>query len=292
MLRMTGVVVLFVAIGIINLASATERGARVWSYTPEEMRNAARAYVAMRNSPDPNDFESILKAGEFKGYIAGLIDMHASKDQAIEACARRLSVNDLAGRSALLISAAPLDRSSLAVAATLVALRMSCDDKNFLDGKAPNSRMGGSKETGKSVPALPQQFQQPQSSRDREQQDTSGYVPFESQQIENGLSSFTVDNSSGAGDAIVRIYLDGKLPAVRSFFIKNGESFKAEKLKTGNYIMRYRYMGSEDTYEANRAFRLSEVHEGERIRYSNVRVTLYKVRDGNLSTKRVDPGSF
>lgn len=129
-------------------------------------------------------------------------------------------------------------------------------------------------------------------SPDREQQDVTGYIDSERQSVQAGLSSFTVDNTSGAGDAIVRIYVDGKKPAARSFFVKHGETFTAEKLKSGNYAMRYRYMGSEDTYEANKMFRLSEVKEADGVKFSKVRVTLYKVRDGNLTTKKVDPSTF
>ena len=56
--------------------------------------------------------------------------------------------------------------------------------------------------------------------------------------------------------------------------------------------MRYRYMGSDDTYEADRAFALRQEETDTGTRYSNVTVTLFRVRDGNMQTKKVPPESF
>jgi TPR repeat protein len=128
--------------------------------------------------------------------------------------------------------------------------------------------------------------------RDREQQDKTGYVPGEPRAAAGGLSVFTVDNAQGSGDAIARLYLEGRKPAVRSFFVKHGEKFTASGLRAGSYVMRYRYMGSEDTYEADRVFALTEEKTDRGTRYSRITVTLYKVTDGNLQTKKVPPEQF
>lgn len=127
---------------------------------------------------------------------------------------------------------------------------------------------------------------------DREQQDRTGYIAGAPRLAADGLSRFTVDNTNGAGDAIARLYLDGRRPAVRSFFVKQGEKFTADKLTPGTYVMRYRYMGSDDTYEADRAFALRQEETDTGTRYSNVTVTLFRVRDGNMQTKKVPPESF
>lgn len=129
-------------------------------------------------------------------------------------------------------------------------------------------------------------------SRDPDQLERTGYVPGAPLVRGEGLSKFTVDNRSGGRDAVARIYLGGQKPAVRTFFVKSSEQFTAENLASGSYVLRYRYMGSDDTYEADRIFKLEEVNEEGGRRYSTVRVTLYSVKEGNLSTKRVAAEQF
>lgn len=80
---------------------------------------------------------------------------------------------------------------------------------------------------------------------DREQQSATGYMPNEPRLANAGLSSFTVDNGRGSGDAVARLYLNGTKPAVRSMFVKRGDTFTAASLSPGSYVFRYRYMGSE-----------------------------------------------
>jgi hypothetical protein len=127
---------------------------------------------------------------------------------------------------------------------------------------------------------------------DREQQDRTGYVPGAPLSASGGLSQFTVDNTNGARDAVARLYLNGAMPAVRHFFIKRGEAFSADKLAPGTYVLRYRYMGSRKTFEADRAFLLEENRTDTGTRASDVKVTLYTVKDGNMTTKEVPPESF
>jgi TPR repeat protein len=127
---------------------------------------------------------------------------------------------------------------------------------------------------------------------DPEQQAKTGYLAGAPKNASGGLSTFTVDNSTGGRDAMVRLYLGGKKPAVRSFYIKVGEKFTSKSLMPGNYVMRYRFMGSVDTFEADNSFLLMESETENGRRFSNVTVTLYKVRDGNMTTKRVAAEEF
>jgi len=112
------------------------------------------------------------------------------------------------------------------------------------------------------------------------------------QSATGGLSSFTVDNSQGDQDVVVRLYRDGKLPAVRSFIVKKGGTYMSEKIRAGNYVMRHRRIGSDTTYEADEVFRLAETPVEGGTRFSRMRVTIYKVNDGNLRTKEVPPDQF
>ena len=122
---------------------------------------------------------------------------------------------------------------------------------------------------------------------DSEQQAKTGYLSGAPQAASGGLSTFTVDNSTGERDAVVRLYLDGRKPAARSVYIKLGEKFVSKSLIPGTYTMRYRFIGSTDTFEAENPFELSESKTETGRRFSSVTVTLYEVRDGNMKSKKV-----
>ena len=128
--------------------------------------------------------------------------------------------------------------------------------------------------------------------RDPEQQDKTGYLKDQPRSATGGLSTFTVDNRQGGKDAVARIYLNGQKPAIRSMYVKHGETFKAEAILPGTYVFRYRFIGSEDTFESDKSFQLKQTETETGTRYSNVTVTLFKVKDGNMSTRKVDPNSF
>lgn len=127
---------------------------------------------------------------------------------------------------------------------------------------------------------------------DPEQQSRSGRLAGSSRAAQGGLSTFAVDNLKGDRDAVVRLYVEGRLPAVRSFYVKLGEKFTETAIAPGTYVMRYRFIGSEDTFEAEKQFMLAESEIAGGRRYSNVSVTLFKQSDGNLSMKKVAPGQF
>ena len=114
----------------------------------------------------------------------------------------------------------------------------------------------------------------------------------EKQLAKGGLSTFTVDNTKGGGDAVVRLYRDGQRPAVRSMFVKNGEGFTAEAISPGRYRLRYRYVGNSDTFEAEETFMLSETPLEKGTRFSRITVKLYKVANGNMTVKKVNASEF
>ena len=75
-------------------------------------------------------------------------------------------------------------------------------------------------------------------------------------------------------------------------FVKNGETFTAEAVAPGAYRLRYRYIGSEDTFEAEETFTLAETKTETGTRFSRMTVTLYKVANGNMTVKKVDATNF
>ena len=128
--------------------------------------------------------------------------------------------------------------------------------------------------------------------RDAEKQSDTGYLNGSPSPVAAGLSTFTVDNKSGGADAVARIYLNGDKPAIRQIYIKTGEKFTAKDLAPGRYVLRYRFIGGEDTFEADKIFTLQEVSTDEGTRFSNVSVTLFTVANGNMKVKRVPNEKF
>jgi len=127
---------------------------------------------------------------------------------------------------------------------------------------------------------------------DPEAQNHTGYLNGTNQIAKGGLSTFKVDNTQAGGDAVVRLYRDGRKPAARSMFVKNGDSFTAEALAPGAYRLRYRYIGSADTFEAEETFTLTETRTETGTRFSRMTVTLYQVANGNMTVKKVDASEF
>jgi hypothetical protein len=127
---------------------------------------------------------------------------------------------------------------------------------------------------------------------DPEAQNHTGYLNGTKQIAKGGLSTFKVDNTKGGADAVVRLYRDGRKPAARSMFVRNGDSFTAEALAPGAYRLRYRYIGSADTFEAEETFTLTETRTETGTRFSRLTVTLYQVANGNMTVKKVDASEF
>jgi hypothetical protein len=127
---------------------------------------------------------------------------------------------------------------------------------------------------------------------DRERQKSTGYVKGAPQAAMGGMSTFSIDNKQGSSDAIGRLYKNGAKPAVRSIYVKAGETFKAQSLIAGSYVFRYRFIGSDTTYEADQQINLSESQTETGTRYSTVTVTLFKEIGGNLPVKQVPADNF
>ena len=142
------------------------------------------------------------------------------------------------------------------------------------------------------APGVMAQNNPPEKTKDSEEQDKTGYIKGQPQKATGGMSNFTVDNLQGSSDAVARVYLDGMKPAVRSMYVKKGEKFLAQSLKPGTYVFRYRFIGSDDTFESDKSFVLTETKTETGTRYSTVTVTLFKVRAGNMTSRKVDPSTF
>ena len=109
----------------------------------------------------------------------------------------------------------------------------------------------------------------------------------------NGLSTVTVDNSRHDSDVFVKlVYLDSaQAYPVRVFFIPAYSSFTLNKVRTGNYDIRYRDLSTGGLLRSE-PFSLKETETDRGVQYSNITITLYKVPHGNMHTYSISEEEF
>ncbi|RWA45663.1 hypothetical protein AU476_01105 [Cupriavidus sp. UYMSc13B] len=101
----------------------------------------------------------------------------------------------------------------------------------------------------------------------------------------SGLSTVTVDNGQNDSDVFVKLVsLDGPVarPA-RVFFIPSHGRFTVENVTAGSYDVRYQNLNS-GSRSRSEPFALEETKTFDGTQYSNITMTLYKVRNGNMHT--------
>lgn len=121
----------------------------------------------------------------------------------------------------------------------------------------------------------------------------AGYVQGYGKLHTNGLSAVTVDNSQNDSDVFVKLVsLNGSQAyPVRTFYIPGHGSFTLSKVTAGSYDIRYRDLGS-GSLSRSESFRLEETPKDNGTEFSNMTMTLYKVRNGNMQTYNLAEGEF
>ncbi|MGY4379752.1 J domain-containing protein [Bradyrhizobium barranii] len=121
----------------------------------------------------------------------------------------------------------------------------------------------------------------------------AAYVPGYSRLNTDGNSRVTVDNGQNDSDVFVKlISLDiANAFPVRQFYIPAGRSFTLENVRQGRYDVRYRDLNS-GALSRSEQFSLTETRTYEGIRYSDMSLTLYKVRNGNMQTYTLADDEF
>lgn len=113
----------------------------------------------------------------------------------------------------------------------------------------------------------------------------AAYIPGYKKLHSDGLSKVTVDNSQNGTEVFVKLVsLDGaKAYPVRQFYIPGHSSFTVNKVRAGNYDVRCRYLDN-GRLSRSESFTLKETETETGIRFSNLELTLYKVKDGNMKS--------
>lgn len=121
----------------------------------------------------------------------------------------------------------------------------------------------------------------------------SGYVDGYPYAFTDGYSNITIDNTQNDFDVFIKLFsLDIEKPKpVRVIFIRAKEQFVIEKIRAGNYDVRYRNLDTGNLFRSE-PLQLQEFRTPTGIRFSNVTLTLYKLRNGNAQTYTISEGEF
>ncbi len=128
---MRKIIRVFFLLTIFCICSQTSFAAdKYWSYTMEEMHNMASAYKKYWNDKDINDPETLLMAGQFKGYVAAILDSSFPKEEIVIKCTKKYSVPFIAMRAADRLTLS-LNKSANASKVLRFAVLFVCDEKSL-----------------------------------------------------------------------------------------------------------------------------------------------------------------
>jgi hypothetical protein len=114
---------------------------------------------------------------------------------------------------------------------------------------------------------------------------SSAYINGYQRLHNDGLSTVTIDNTRNDSDVFVKLVsLNGpQAYPVRTFFVAGRGTFTLNQMAAGNYDIRYRDL-STGGLSRTEAFSLEEAPSYNGTQFSNITMTLYKVRNGNMQT--------
>lgn len=122
---------------------------------------------------------------------------------------------------------------------------------------------------------------------------SAGYVKGYKRLHTGGLSTVKVDNSKNDSDVFVKLVSLDSAQAypVRQFYIPAFSSFTLNKVTAGSYDIRYRDLDN-GGLSRSEAFDLKEIQSYDGVQYSNITMTLYKVKNGNMQTYGLSEAEF
>jgi hypothetical protein len=117
------------------------------------------------------------------------------------------------------------------------------------------------------------------------------YVSGTKQMNMDGHGIVTIDNTRNDAPVYVRIWsLNGSPYPVRCFTIASGDKFSAQNLTQGQYDVRYKFLYENqdaETGSKSDPFNMEETRTETGVRYHEMTLTLYKVRNGNARTTTI-----
>lgn len=122
---------------------------------------------------------------------------------------------------------------------------------------------------------------------------TAAYVSGFPQRAAGGLSKLTIDNTNSGSDVHVKLcrFSFSACDGLRQVFIPAGSSFTIKGIAAGKYDVRYRDLTS-GSLAMSDMIELEQFEVDGGTRFSVVRLTLYKVAQGNTTFVPVAESQF
>lgn len=108
-----------------------------------------------------------------------------------------------------------------------------------------------------------------------------------------GRSTMTVDNAANDTAVLVKLYPTGVPNAApaRVFTIRAKDSWTESEIRAGTYELRYEDLAS-NAFTKTESLTLNERHVEGGVEFSRLKVTLYKVKNGNMKTQPIAKSEF
>ena len=122
---------------------------------------------------------------------------------------------------------------------------------------------------------------------------SSGYVSGYQVKAKTGLSTVRFDNSQGNFDLFIKLFtLSSERPqTIRAFLVKQGQEFTIENVTRGTYDVRYRNLSTCKLFRTKK-FKLKEEKTSDRIQFSRIELTTYKVPQGTSHHESIKEEDF
>jgi hypothetical protein len=123
--------------------------------------------------------------------------------------------------------------------------------------------------------------------------DRAAYLDGFARRASSGLTTIKIDNANGGADVYVKLCQSstGKCDGLRHVFIPQGASFTMRNITPGWYDIRYRSLDN-GALAKSQPMQLRQIDEENRTRYSNVTLTLYRIKGGNTSFEGLSEEKF
>lgn len=121
----------------------------------------------------------------------------------------------------------------------------------------------------------------------------AGYIQGYQHLNNTGYSSLKIDNTRGMGQVMVKLVYHARnsVYPVRVLYIPRGEFFVLNNINSGKYDVRYTILETGEIFKSLPIY-LEEKVVGNRIQFSNHRMTLYGVPNGNSPRTKIGPSEF
>lgn len=120
----------------------------------------------------------------------------------------------------------------------------------------------------------------------------AGYLANYTLNNTGGLSTITIDNTRHEHDVYVKLVSLPTQATARHVYIPKHSTFTIRDISVGNYEIRYKNLDTGNTYKADIPVKLEERSTYDGVEYSNMRMTLYQVANGNMQTPKIPEEQF